>query len=316
MYHSPFKVRVRRVEPIPIEDVWTRYPRPTSIEQFEKLMARLDRYLGEEREVPPERRAGAAYLMFCARNPLKVPTDQDAMFSDGWCVLQSRAWYAKVYPENRKAVPALLVACDVRGGIFTLAAGRPHHFPWPPTSENLELATRFPQAFIETLEFEDLAKIRIALARGKGIRDLFSALPSNPWFDAARNDYSASVVSLTAGYDMWYPTWWSCAQCLEKIMKGLMTHKVTEREFKAPQLRHHLPALAARLKVETSLATPEPLVREVDCPPDTRYWTPPTSRDKAYRAYHSLISILAALPPADIDRILDEQEVAASAQSP
>jgi len=316
MLDSPFKVRVRRVEAIPIEDVWTRYPRPTSIEQFEKLMVQLDRYLGEEREVPPERRAGTAYLMFCARNAMKAPTAQDPMFSDGWCVLQSRAWYARVYPGKGKTAPALLVACDIRGGLFTLAAWEPHHFPLPPTPENLKLATHFPQAFIETLELGDLAKIRMALAWGKRLRELFYALPSNPWFDAARNDYSASVVSLTAGYDMWYPTWWSSAQCLEKIIKGLMAHKVSEEEFKSRDLSHHLTALATRLKTETSLAMPESLVGEVDCPPSTRYWTPPTSREKAYRAYHSLISILAGLPAADIDRILDEQEPAASVQSP
>lgn len=311
MHRSTFKDRVRRVEPIPIEDAWTRYQRPASVEQFETLMVQLDRHLGEELELPPERRAHQAYLMFCARNLIKAPTGQDAMFSDSWCALQSRAWYARVYPENGKPVPALLVACDVRGGIFTLDAGRPDHFPWPPTSENLGLTTRFPQAFIETLELDDLAKIRFALAQGKGVLELFFALPSNRWFDAARNDYSASVVSLTAGYDMWYPTWWSCAQCLEKIIKGLMTHKVSEEEFKSRQLRHHLPALATRLKVETSLAMPESLVREVDCPPNTRYGTPPTSRDKAYLAYLSLISILAALSPADVDRILDEQETTA-----
>ncbi len=302
-------------------DSWTWPARPTSVVEFDAMMANLDHHLATHNLAPAQRSLNASRLVSMALKLSGTPIlggdgDRGEPFSPRDLLARVFDWYSDTYGDRNEIDFALgHVVLSLRGTYWCLRIPLVYGTVLPfadrdltncghqlaksnaqPATHNVLTGLKgVTQAYATRLTDDEINRIMNEYVRGYVAMATLDELKGHVLFDQSRGDYTHSVDALAAGQAM-SKARWDTAQCAEKVFKGLLGRAGQPFPMNAAQ-GHDIVHLGGLVTNHFGIDLPEFALRAIHCPPKVRYGEINVDPNEAWTSHDSLIDVLARLRP-------------------
>jgi HEPN domain-containing protein len=123
--------------------------------------------------------------------------------------------------------------------------------------------------------------------------EVLNGLSQHVFFEQARMDYEHSVDALMSGFS-WSKARWETAQCVEKVLKGLLATAGHEYPNKGGA-GHDIPRLGEIVSDKLGLALGPDLLKKIHCEPKVRYGEQGVSPAEAFSAHAALLGVMVLI---------------------
>jgi hypothetical protein len=222
-------------------------------------------------------------------------------------------WYKEVYGDQTKVDPSanarivVLADCDLWELRLPIIFGNCKVYAdrklsnddgksalGPPVLNACDTLTGLRQARLDNFSDEDLDEVFSQFQIGMNVRQAFDRFQkSNNLFRESQSDMATAVMHLTAQIPNYGQSRWASLQFAEKFMKGLLR----EKSVPFPGT-HKLSKLHDILETSIPSLDLKFLLPDIECTAGVRYGDEQSTRDQAYIAHKSSLSLIRALGSA------------------
>lgn len=303
---------------------WSWGIRPATVEEFDQMMASLDKHLASFGSGPEQRPLTAAMLVssklgFDGTPILGGSPDRGDPFSPADVLARVHEWYEENYGDKIKIdfSPGSVVI-SLHGNLWEIKMPKVwgHFEPFistdltqdgpqiavrnsPPVRHNILRSVQgMTQAYANRLNHDDFFQIGGWFGSGYQAMVCLDDLKGHDLFDEARGDYRHSVDALLTSREL-SKARWDTAQCAEKILKGLLArdgHTYPTHGSKG----HDIELLGGLLNEKLGIDLQKADLTRIYCSPDVRYGVQKSTIEEALAAHQSLVRVLKRLADAEV----------------
>lgn len=295
-----------------MENDWNWSLRPASEAEFDAMMSSLDEHLAKCGQQPFRRPIRAGYLVSVRLGMSAVLSGPIWMrgprtpFGPTDLLLRVGEWYEQNYGKRlRPPFRARSFTIDIRGtlwrvrlpivfGTVTVLVDRNLGEDYRGGALNiLQSIEGFTQAYANRLHDEEIGRISEEPHMAYLAIEVLNGLSGHVFFEQARMDYEHSVDALMSGFS-WSKARWETAQCVEKVLKGLLATAGHEYPSKGGA-GHNIPKLGEIVSDKLGLALGPDLLKKIHCEPKVRYGEQSVSPAEAFSAHVALLGVMVLI---------------------
>jgi HEPN domain-containing protein len=295
-----------------MESDWNWSLHPASDAEFDSMMSSLDDHLAKCGHQPFRRPMQAEHLVSVRLGVSAVLSGPLSMgvprtrFGPKDLLLRVGEWYEQNYGKRlRPPFRARSFAIDIRGtlwrvrlpivfGTVTVFVDRNLGKDYRGGALNiLQSIDGFTQAYANRLHDEEIERVGEESHTAYLAIEVLNGLSRHAFFEQARMDYEHSIDALISGFS-WSKARWETAQCVEKILKGLLAtagHEYPSRGGAG----HDIPRLGEIVSDKLGLALNPDVLRKIHCEPKVRYGEESASPEEAFMAHTALLGVMVLI---------------------
>jgi len=302
---------------------WSWGIRPATVEEFDQMMASLDKHLTSLGAGPAQRPMNAALLVSSklglSGTPLFVGSEERGEpFSPVDLLARVGDWYDENYGDKVKIdfSPGSIVVL-LQGNLWELKMpkvwGRFQPFfnrdltqngpnlartNSPPVRHNILCSVvGMTQPFANRLTQDDMLHLAGRFVNGYEAMVCLDDLNGHDLFDEARSDYRHSVDALLTTREI-SKARWDTAQCAEKVMKGLLGRD--GHAYPTGAKGHDIEHLGGLVKEKLGIDLAAADLALIFCSPQVRYAEQVNTIEEAIAAHDALVRTLQLLAKAEV----------------
>lgn len=298
---------------------WSWDMRPTTMEEYDRMMVSLDRHLASLELNPAQRPLNAALVVSSTLGLSGTPIiggsgDRGEPFSPADILARIHEWYSESYGERTKIdfSPGSIVV-QLHGNLWEMKMPK----VWgsfqlfirpdltnpgntiatkgsPPVSHNILCSMQgMTQIYANRLTREEMASLAGRFINGYEAVVCLDDLKGHDLFEEARGDYRHSVDALLTGRELGKARW-DAAQCAEKVLKALLArdgHAYPTFGSKGHDIEH----LGGLVKEKLGFDLPAADLAAVHCLPAVRYGEQKSTIEEALASHEALVRLLQVL---------------------
>ncbi|MET3916263.1 hypothetical protein ABID97_003045 [Variovorax sp. OAS795] len=294
---------------------WTWPSKPTTADEFERMMLSLDAHFGHCNIPVPHRDFQAITMVSRAfgisGNVMPARHSPRPPFCPEDIYLRIGDWFELVYGDRTKVDPSPGSIVFEMAGIhwrlrlpryygtleFFVDRNLAHHgialgLHGPATHNLLSSIDSLTPAYAARLSDQDCKIIQDTFLLGADAIYWLDKATGNDLLHQARQDYKSSVNALLERQGA-NQARWDTAQCAEKVFKGLLAR--TGHAYPRDKVGHNIPVIGKLVTEKLGVVLTTTALATIDCKPAVRYGEVAVSASDALHAHHALLKVISEL---------------------